>query len=206
MSSDIDTAFDGPWIEPVPGFGDVAFARSDMDYWGSLAEMVKKKKIADDLAKLRTIPVIDPFRKMEMERRIEDQKIFLGEVIDSHQQTALGLKTLIIDSIVRGGRAKDEAEKIRKRIGPGRQMQLAVIICSEPMPTIEQYRDAVRKICRDRAMPADQIARLTDADLIRIANEAPPAPQTQTQAEGDGELFQEAGESPVDQPQTDTQG
>ena len=37
MSSDIDTAFDGPWIEPVPGFGDVAFARSDMDYWGSLA-------------------------------------------------------------------------------------------------------------------------------------------------------------------------
>ena len=191
--SEITDAFDAPWIEPVQGFDDVKFARADLDYWGLWCDQVKKKRIADDLAKFRAVPVVDPIRRMEVERKIEDQKVYLGEVIDL-QHTSDGLKKILVDSIVRGGRTKEQAEAIRKRIGPGRQMQLASIVCSEPMPTIEEYRQAVRAMCKKRAMSQDQIARLTDADLIRLAHEMPV--QLPEKSEGESENFPEGG--PID--------
>lgn len=195
MSSDIDTAFDAPWIEPVPGFGDVKFARADCDYWAAWAEQIKKQRIAASKVKLATIPMIDPMRRADYELKIEDQKVYLGEVLDL-QGTPAGLKKILIDSMVAAGIKPDEAEKIRKRIGPGRQSQIATIICSEPVPTIEEYRESVRKLCAKRTMSADQIMRLTDADMIRILNETA---DSQKPPEGEPELFQEGAE-----PQTDT--
>ena len=161
---------------------------------GAWAEQVKKQRVAADLLKLRQTTILDPIRRMDVERKIEDQKIYLGEVIDLHQ-TPEGLKKLITDSIVRGGKSKDDAEAIRKRIGTGRQMQLASIICSEPVPTIDEYRDAIRKLCRERAMTEQQIASLSDADMIRIASEIKPAGKP---PETESELFQEGADLPTD--------
>src|ERR1019366_10667652 len=93
--SDIETAFDAPWIEPVNGFGDVKFVRADCDYWAAWAEQVKKQRIAVGLAKLKTAPMFDPVRKLDIEQKIEDQKVYLGEVIDL-QSTAPGLKKILI--------------------------------------------------------------------------------------------------------------
>lgn len=203
--SDVDTAFDAPWIEPVDGFGDVSFARADCDYWAWRAAKEKDRRKAADLAKLATLPnlMLDPLARLAHERRIDDQKVFLGEVIDDSRDTAEGLKQLLLDAIVRGGRSKEEAERIRKRIGTGRQMQLATIICSEPRPTIEQYREAVRKACLERGMHPDAVARLTDVDLIRLAAEVSPPRKEDAPAAGGqagADPLDDAGSSPTDMP------
>jgi hypothetical protein len=197
--SDITTAFDAPWIEPVDGFGDVAFARADCDYWGTWAAQVKQDRVAKDLDRLKRVPILDPMQRLAAESKIENQRVFLGEVID-RQHEADGLKKIILDSIVRGGRDLKEAEAIRQRIGIGRQMQLATIICSEPMPTIEQYRDAVRVMCRSRGMPDDQVAKLQDHDLIRLAAEAPPPPPPKDDTQNPTPAAGDTQQSPIDTP------
>lgn len=179
--SDVTTAFDAPYTEPVPGFGDVLFAYADCDYWAAWAGEIKTKRISLDKLKFGAIPVLDPYRRAAEERRIEEQLVYVDEPLD-RAGTPEGLEKVLVDAIIRGGRTETEARAIRKRIGIGRQRQLARIVCSEPVPAVDQFRDAVRKACVARGMPAPEAAALTDADLIRLAGEVPP-PQ---QADGDG--------------------
>lgn len=170
MSDNANEAFDAPIVEPVNGIGDVQFARADMDYWSAWAEQIRQDRVAKDLAALATVPMLDPMRRVQERRKIEDQIIQIAEAID-RRMTGPGLKKILLDAMTRAGRSIDEAKNILRRIGPGRQMQLAEMICSEPQPTIEGFRDAIRKSAAKSGMPAHQIAQLTDDDLIRLAGE-----------------------------------
>lgn len=172
---------------------EVSFARADMDYWSQKGTQLREKRRREDENALNQIRGLDQLTKLQAQRQIRREQPVIQSLLEIYQYTPDGITQLLKDAMSRAG-LKDDAEQKRvlRHIGPVRQQDIAILICSEPVPTVNQLRDAVRMRCAKIGMLPAQIAALTDEDLIRIASEPDPAP-TET-----GDLAAGGGESPLE--------
>lgn len=186
MSEDITQEFDGPVIEPVKGFGDVKFARADMDYWAAWAAALKLKRLQQLRGEIDKMMGLNPLAKAEAMARAQNANVQLFEVLDL-QYTPEGIKKLLADGYQRGGGDVAKWPDIAKRIAPSRQQAIASDICSEPKPTVDELRDSLRDLLRKAGKNAAGVEGMGDEELIRAVKEFTPAEPS----------AEKAGESPL---------
>jgi hypothetical protein len=177
MSEDITTEFDAPIIEPIAGIDpadpkrmtDVRFARADMDYLTSWAAKLKEKRLTEGKKIINTMPGIGVQDRILALRKLEAESVSIFTVMDL-RMTGEGIAKFLDDAMERAGHSDPALRlKVRKRIGVGRQYAIVEELLSEPRPTIQQFRDAVRKKCLAEGMAQEVIDAMADEQLIEIA-------------------------------------
>jgi hypothetical protein len=181
---DFTAEFDAPLTEAVKGVGDVLFSRATMEYWATWATTLKQKRLNEYKLELDRNGALNAAAKVELLSRAKVVPIQLFEVMDQ-QYTPDGIQKILLDGYTRAGGKASDWPNIAKRIGPRRQQQLATEICSEPVPTSAELRQALRDLLRkaQKAVPPT-IETMSDDDLIAAARQFQPEPDKG----GDGPL------------------
>lgn len=193
MAEDITAEFDAPIIEPVAGLDpndpkrmtDVRFARADMDYLTGWAARLKEKRLAEGKRIINAMPGLSVDQKITALRKLEAETVSIFTVMDL-RMTGEGIRKFLDDAMVRAGQSDPNVHaKVRQRIGVGRQYAIVEELLSEPRPTIQQFRDAVRKRCMGEGMSREEVEAMPDEQLIELAASAEKKPAPTVTVGGD---------------------
>jgi hypothetical protein len=182
MSSDLTQDFDGPVIEPIRGIGDVKFKRADWAFWSGWATALKAKRVTDKLAEIEKAP-LNTQAKIEARTAAKNLAVYLDEVF-SLRHTSEGADKIMRDAYMGGGGEKDKWDDINRRIGPARRLMLIEEICSEPRPTVDELRSALRELAKKaHKQPPPGLDNMNDEELIAVAREYQPEKEKDTEAD-----------------------